>query len=479
MSSNPRGSSLRTKLIAEQTVLLAMVCLVIGLTVMVALQAFLTDRLDTDLREAAGRTRMLVEPPPPGGMHQQITAPPQPADTIDALVVDGEVTAQLHQIDGTLRRLTAIGGRDVAQLATVRADGQPHDRDLGRYGEYRLIATRLDPSTTVITGLPLKDVHDTLWTVGLVLGGVSLIGLAVAGVAGAFLVRRALRPLDRMAATARRVAELPLHEGEVTLADRVPPEDTGAGSEVGQDGAALNRMLDHVGDALAARHASETRVRQFVANASHELRTPLAAIRGYTELARRRDEVPEDVAHALTRVDSESARMTTLVEDLLLLARLDSGRPLLREPVDLSELVVTAVGDAQVAGPDHRWRLDLPAEPVTVPGDAQRLHQVVANLLGNGRTHTPPGTTVTTALAVAGGTATLTVTDDGPGIPEDLLPTVFERFARGDTSRSRAAGGAGFGLAIVAAVVAALGGRVGVVSGPGRTRFTVTLPTHR
>ncbi|MFC7615813.1 hypothetical protein ACFQV2_22305 [Actinokineospora soli] len=142
-------------------------------------------------------------------MHQQITAPPQPADTIDALVVDGEVTAQLHQIDGTLRRLTAIGGRDVAQLATVRADGQPHDRDLGRYGEYRLIATRLDPSTTVITGLPLKDVHDTLWTVGLVLGGVSLIGLAVAGVAGAFLVRRALRPLDRMAATARRVAELP------------------------------------------------------------------------------------------------------------------------------------------------------------------------------------------------------------------------------------------------------------------------------
>ncbi|MFC7615814.1 sensor histidine kinase [Actinokineospora soli] len=175
----------------------------------------------------------------------------------------------------------------------------------------------------------------------------------------------------------------------MTLADRVPPEDTGAGSEVGQVGAALNRMLDHVGDALAARHASETRVRQFVADASHELRTPLAAIRGYTELARRRDEVPDDVAHALTRVDSESARMTTLVEDLLLLARLDSGRPLLREPVDLSELVVTAVGDAQVAGPDHRWRLDLPAEPVTVPGDAQRLHQVVANLLGNGRTHTP------------------------------------------------------------------------------------------
>ena len=479
MSSSPRGSSLRTKLIAEQTVLLAMVCLVISLTVMVALQAFLTDRLDDDLREAADRTRALVHQPPPPGMPPDLDAQQQPTGTIVAVVVDGQVAAQLHEVTGPMLKLIRIGGRDLDNLATLRADDQPHDRDLGKYGEYRLIATRVDPSTTIITGLPLRDVHDTLWTVGLVLVGVSLIGLAVAGVAGALLVRRALRPLDRMAATAQRVAQLPLHQGEVALPDRVPPEDAGAGSEVGQVGAALNRMLDHVGDALAARHASETRVRQFVADASHELRTPLAAIRGYTELARRRDEVPADVAHALTRVDSESARMTTLVEDLLLLARLDSGRPLLREPVDLSALTITAVGDAQVAAPGHHWRLDLPAEPVTVVGDQARLHQVIANLLANAHTHTPPGTTVTTSLRTRRGTATRTISDDGPGIPADLLPTVFERFARGDTSRSRAAGSTGLGLAIVDAVVGAHGGRVSVVSGPGRTTFTVALPSHR
>ncbi len=475
MRSSLRGRSLRATLIAEQTVLLAMVCLVIGVAVMLSLRAFLLTRLDDDLREASDRTRALVQPRPPAGGPTRLEAPAQSSGTIEAVVVDGRVSAQVHEISGPRRQLSDISGDPgIEVLAGVRADGKPRNVDLGARGEYRVVAVGLGQAT-VLTALPLADVHDTLWTVGLALGGVSLIGIVVAGVAGALLVRRALRPLDRMAATAQRVAQLPLHEGEVALPDRVPAGDTDPGTEVGKVGDALNRMLDHVGDALAARHDSETRVRQFVADASHELRTPLAAIRGYTELARRRDEVPADVAHALSRVDSESARMTTLVEDLLLLARLDSGRPLLRAPVDLSALVVTAVGDAQVAGPDHRWRLDLPAEPVVVTGDDARLHQVVANLLANARTHTPPGSTVSVALASAG-SATLTVADDGPGIPAELLPTVFERFARGDTSRSRAAGSTGLGLAIVAAVVAAHGGRVSVESGPGRTAFTVILP---
>ena len=168
--------------------------------------------------------------------------------------------------------------------------------------------------------------------------------------------------------------------------------------------------------------------------------------------------------------------MTTLVEDLLLLARLDSGRPLVRERVDLSRMVVDVVSDAQVAGQDHVWRLDVPPDPVTVPGDEARLHQVVANLLSNARTHTPPGTTVTIGLSIKDDKAVLTVTDDGPGIPQELLPEVFERFARGDSSRSRAAGSTGLGLAIVAAVVQAHAGQVSVASRPGRTRFTVTLP---
>nr|MDT0666446.1 histidine kinase dimerization/phospho-acceptor domain-containing protein [Micromonospora sp. DSM 115978] len=162
-----------------------------------------------------------------------------------------------------------------------------------------------------------------------------------------------------------------------------------------------NLMLGHVESALAARHASETRVRQFVADASHELRTPLAAISGYAQLTRRtRDQLPDDLAYAMGRVESESARMTSLVEDLLLLARLDSGRPLTRESVDLSRLAVDAVSDAHVAAPDHEFALDLPDEPVNVAGDAARLHQVLANLLANARIHTPAGTRVVTRLEV-------------------------------------------------------------------------------
>jgi two-component system OmpR family sensor kinase len=235
-------------------------------------------------------------------------------------------------------------------------------------------------------------------------------------------------------------------------------------------------MLDHVGAALEARQDSETRLRQFVADASHELRTPLAAIRGYAELSRR-GELPADAEYALVRISAQSERMTTLVEDLLLLARLDAGRPLERREVDLTRLVVDAVSDAHAAGPGHRWQIALPEEPVTVPGDASRLAQVLANLLANARAHTPPGTAVTVALALEADGARLDVVDDGPGIPPELVPHVFERFARGSTSRSRANGSSGLGLAIVHAVVAAHGGSVSVSSVPGRTAFTVHLPS--
>src|SRR5215218_3242017 len=170
--------------------------------------------------------------------------------------------------------------------------------------------------------------------------------------------------------------------------------------------------------------------------------------------------------------------MTHMVEDMLLLARLDTGRPLQREQVDLTRLVVDAASDAHIAGPDHTWSLDLPEEPVVVRGDEARLHQVLANLLANARTHTPAGTSVTTALAVDDGHAILTVTDDGPGIPVWLQPEVFERFARGDSSRSRREGSTGLGLAIVAAVVRALNGTIHLQSAPGRTEFVVRLPLN-
>ena len=323
----------------------------------------------------------------------------------------------------------------------------------------------------------MSAMQDAVWQLVGIEVGVALAGMLIAALASAAIVRLSLRPLSRVAATAAQVAELPLARGDVDLSVRVPDADTDPRTEVGQVGAALNRMLGHVGDALAIRHASETRVRQFVADASHELRTPLAAIRGYAELTRRhRDAVPPDVAHALGRVESESARMTTLVDDLLLLARLDSGRPLDRDPVDLSGLVVDAVNDAHAAGREHRWLLNLPDEPVTVPGDTARMHQVLANLLANARTHTPPGTTVTTSLSVEQGQAVIAVTDNGPGIPSQLLPNIFERFTRGDSSRSRAAGSTGLGLAIVSAVVEAHHGQVEVMSRPGHTSFVVRLP---
>ncbi|MBM7775150.1 two-component system OmpR family sensor kinase [Actinokineospora baliensis] len=488
MSSSPRDKprwtmSLRARLIAEQLVLLGLMLVIAGVVTVFGLRAYLVGQLDTRLADSSQRAAdFLGGGGPPPNMRDRAPddnrkGPFQDSGTINAALANGVVLSAERQT--TAGRVAVSTSLD-STLVALPVDGTPRDRDLGELGRYRLVAVNTKSGVVAVIGLPLAAVEETLWTTGLVLGGVSLIGLTIAGVVGVLIVRRTLRPLDRMAATARRVAELPLDRGEVALSVRVPAADTDPRTEVGQVGSALNRMLGHIGAALSARHASETRVRQFVADASHELRTPLAAIRGYAELARRRgDEVPPDVAHAVSRVESEARRMTTLVEDLLLLARLDSGRPLLYETVDLSRLVLDTVGDNKVAGPQHNWRLELPEEPVLAVGDQARLHQVLANLLANGRTHTPAGTTITVSLRVDGPEAVLSVADDGPGIPADLLPEVFERFARGDESRSRAQGSTGLGLAIVSAVVAAHHGTVDVHSQPGRTVFTVKIPAAR
>jgi two-component system OmpR family sensor kinase len=262
---------------------------------------------------------------------------------------------------------------------------------------------------------------------------------------------------------------------------RVPDALTDERTEVGAVGAALNTMLQHVEHALDARHRSELQVRQFVADASHELRTPLSTIHGYAELTRRtRPLDPEQLATAMGKVEQEADRMSSLVEDLLLLARLDAGRPLARDEVDLTKLVLETVGDARVVAPDHRWLLDLADEPVVVPGDELRLHQVVTNLLNNARRHTPPGTSVRVSVQDAGpahqGEALLVVEDDGPGMAPELVESAFERFTRGDTSRTRESGGAGLGLSLVQAITAAHGGTVAVSSHPGSTRVEVRLP---
>jgi two-component system OmpR family sensor kinase len=259
------------------------------------------------------------------------------------------------------------------------------------------------------------------------------------------------------------------------MPDRV--DNPAPGTEVGQVADAFNHMLEHVEAALRERHASEDRLRRFIADASHELRTPVAVIRSHAEYAQRLDEsLPPDVDRALDRITSESNRMSVLVDDLLLLARLDAGRPLASDTVDLTRLTLDAVRDAQVAGRDHTWRLELPDEPVQVTGDEHALHSALANLLTNARVHTPAGSTVTVSLVrAAPGRVRLSVADDGPGVPTALSERVFERLVHGESS-SRQTGGSGLGLAIVAAIVAAHGGRVDLQSRPGHTVFTVDLP---
>ncbi|KDN23948.1 sensor histidine kinase [Amycolatopsis rifamycinica] len=496
MSSNPPAEpkrvgmsqwSLRRRLIVQLAALLALVCVVVGVVTEFALSEFLIRQQDDRLKAATDRAAHGGERPvwPYGD-----APPPDPLRVLGQgegtlAVVQTGAGVQAGVLDFSAgppsRRKAPLKGitRDQAlTLLALPSDGKQRSVDLGgTLGEYRVVSTTSPRGEKTVIGLPLKDVNETLWQLGFILGGVALAGILVAGAVGAATIRRTMQPLDRLAATATRVSELPLDRGEVALSERVPEADTDPNTEVGKVGSALNRMLQHVANALSARHASENRVRQFVADASHELRTPLAAIRGYAELTRRGGEqVPPDVAFAMSRVESESRRMTTLVEDLLLLARLDSGRPVVPEWVDLCRLVADAVADAHVAGPDHKWLMDVPGEPIGVLGDAGQLHQVVINVLANARTHTPPGTTVTTTLSTSDGIVRLRVADDGPGIPPEILPDIFERFARGDNSRSRAAGSTGLGLAIVAAVVGAHGGRVGVQSRPGRTEFEITFP---
>ena len=473
--------SLRGQLITGLVALLALACAGVGLVTYLVLSHTLLNQLDYQLQSAGGRYASCMEekhhegPPPPRGaaVTNCNKTPGLSAGTFGARVKDGVVTDQ-----GIIDGQSHLSAADEAILIGLPPDGRYYTENLDSlHGDYRLTAIKGLDGDVLITGLPLSGMQSTLRKVEIAeLVAFSAV-LVLAGIIGTGFVRLSLRPLRRVAATATRVTQLPLASGEVTLPDRVP--DANPRTEVGQVAVAFNRMLGHVESALGRRAASEARLRRFAADASHELRTPLAAIRGYAELALRNpDADPADIAHALRRVESESARMSVLVDELLLLAQLDAGRPLAREPVDLSRLAIDATDDARVASADHRWILELPQEAVLVRGDEHRLHQVLVNLMSNATRHTPKDTTVTVALADGAqpGTVELSVTDDGPGIPPELQPALFERFVRGDSSRSRAAGSTGLGLAIVDAVTTAHGGSITVDSKPGRTRFAITLP---
>ena len=485
---NPFGRhTLGRQLVVRVTVLVALAALLITTATALAAQQLLMSQLDRQLDQVTARLR-----DPAGAPVSGLLRPGQPIGTLLVLYDDDGAPRTEGRL--TERGASGRGGAAVTdlpdaaveQLSDVPTDGTKSSISLSGLGHYRVVGYRVvvggtDPATLVV-GVPLHEVDETIAQLVGLAALFSLFAIAGTVFASRSLVVRSLRPLNRVAATAQQVSQLKLDRGEVALAVRVPPEDANPASEVGQVGQAINHMLNNVEEALAARQASETKVRQFVADASHELRNPLAAIRGYAELTRRdREQLPTEAAYAMSRVESEADRMSHLVEDMLLLARLDSGPDLDLQPCDLSEVVINAVSDARAAGPDHVWQLNLPQYPVIAYGDRHRLQQVMANLLANARTHTPPGTYVHTEVSVSGPDAVVTVTDNGPGIPPEVSNRVFERFARGDESRRRtpgtdAGGSTGLGLAIVAAVVAAHHGNVAVSSQPGYTQFTVRLP---
>jgi len=463
--------SLTSRLVVTAVALVAIVGLLVGTAATLAMRSYLYDRLDGQVHDSMRGPRDGDDVPglPSGG---QIFIRPGSVTVISRGPAGTPVGLAISRT-GVQQTLSAS---DVRRLVATPADGSGHTvRVAGT--RYRVMVNSNAAGTVLVVGQVTADVDATLrsmlrWFVLL-----TLLGVATAALAGTALVRRQLRPLHAVADAAREVAAQDLSTGETTIHTRVADDLTDTGTEVGQVGAALNTLIEHVDSALAARHRSEQQVRQFVADASHELRTPLSTIHGYAELSRRTPDDPGALSTALNKVETEAGRMSALVEDLLLLARLDSGRPLVSEEVDLTRLTLEAVADARVLAPDHHWRFDLPDEPVTATGDADRLHQVVTNLLNNARNHTPAGTTVTVRVAAtAAGGARIDVHDDGPGLPEDIAGDAFERFTRGDSSRTRASGGAGLGLSLVSAIAAAHGGTASVVSRPGDTTFTVELP---
>ena len=461
--------SLRARLVLGVIVLGAIGLAVANVATYASLRSFLIDRTDATLEQASPGIEHELEHsgcsggrrPPPGV---------DPGDFVQVRTADGAVACswQLTPLGESAPSPPALpdtidsGDAGQASFFTVSAS---------EGGERYRVRAATVPGTdaTLITATSLADVDATLRRLLAIMLLVTLAVLAALAVLGLWVVRVGLRPLDEIGTTAAAIAD-----GDLTRrVERAEPR-----TEVGRLGLALNAMLAQIEAAFDAQAASERRLRRFVADASHELRTPLAAVRAYAELfGRGADRRPDDLERAMTGIGRESERMTVLVEDLLLLARLDEGRPLEREPVELDEVVSEAVDAAVAVDPDRP--VDLEADPVVVLGDRDRLRQVLDNLLSNVRAHTPPGSPVRVRVGAENGLAVVEVADSGPGMTSDETARVFERFYRSDSSRSRATGGVGLGLSIVAAVAEAHGGAVSAHSTPGDgATFRITFPRN-
>ncbi|WP_263731574.1 sensor histidine kinase [Cellulomonas sp. SG140] len=462
---------LRGRLVAVATVLIAVGLVLAGITSTALLQRSLVAQIDDKLRTegkalASQRITALVN-----GLHQASG----PSDYYVRLQVEG---AQSF-VWGSQSVADAYGEPNVPDLTVDQAaalDARPFTVKSSVPGSHwRVVAfTTSDGTGTVLVALPLGEARDTTSTMVsvLLLSGVGIVLLG--GLAAGWAVRRSLAPLGRIEETAAAIAA-----GDLSRRVRTAPEST----EVGRLGVALNGMLTQIEAAFDARTASETRMRRFVADASHELRTPLATIRGYAELYRMGALTGADqVDDTMRRIEGSATRMGTLVEDLLALARLDEGRPIAHQPVDLTVLAADAISDLRALDPDRPARL-APLDPsgtaraTVVLGDDARLRQVVANLVGNVVQHTPAGTPVEIAVGTAPGVGIIEVRDHGPGIDPEHAARVFERFYRVDASRTRESGGAGLGMAIVAAIVSAHSGQVTLAQTPGGgTTVRVVLP---
>lgn len=456
--------TLRAKLVISFTALLLVVIAAVGIVASRSVERILVAQIDRDLTGFADRG---PGPEPPGG------GSPRPGDDEPSLTSVAEV---FIEADGTIVFARPSGFSDdpdplpdVSELQDAEGfvdldsvDGTVH---------YRAYVDSFPTGAKVVRAIPLTDVENAVSSLvrALLLAGIGV--LLIGGAATWWTVERSMRPVADMVDTAEAIAA-----GDLT--QRVP--DLDPGTELGRLGVSLNEMLAHIEEAVASERDGRERLRRFIADASHELRTPVAAISGYAELRRRGGlETTEAEDRAWYRIESESSRMGSLIEDLLMLTRLGQGQPLDLGAVDLSEVATDAAADHETIDPTRPVSVAAPG-PVTVRGDSERLHQVVSNLLANARVHTPEGTLIRILVEDRGRTARFVVFDDGPGFPPGAADHAFERFYRADPSRSRRSGGSGLGLSIVEAIVAAHGGSVTASNGDaGGAEITIDLPKER
>lgn len=475
--SRPGSWHLRTRLVAVMLALLTVICALVGLISYSTTSVTLNRQLDSAVNAATLRTNQFYAGPGSdltGTPRDPLNARATSAGQLSAVLSNGVVHyAGILDSSGTRQELNTTDAQILAELPTTSS---LTDKRLS-IGNYRLQAVANANGDVLIIGLPMAATEQTLATLVLTTALVSLAGLAILGLAGTVIIRRSMRPLEQLSIVATKVANLPLDAGEVALSVRVPESVARPGTEVGNVGHAFNAMLENVSHALQARQLSETKVRRFVADASHELRTPLTAIRGYTELLQMTEPLTPSGKTSLGRVTDQSLRMSRLVENLLMLARMDEGQPLNLHAVDLTPLVIDAVGDIRVSAPSHHWKFEVPDTPVNTKCDDGQLRQVLLNLLSNAAKHTPAGTTVLTKVSLeADGSAVVQVSDDGPGIEPSFQDIIFDRFSRADKARTGTNGSTGLGLSIVAAIMTAHHGSVSLTSKPGETTFTVHLP---